>query len=135
MVEMISNLAPGDILGDGDRLKQIIANLLENAIKFTPKGGQVTIRLERLNSELGIIVSDTGIGIRSDFLPLVFDRFTQAEVPSRHEPGGVGLGLAIARHLVELHHGAIEVVSEEGRGTTFIVRLPFNHPAQPNSDT
>ncbi len=125
MVDMISDVAPGDILADGDRLKQAIANLLENAIKFTPKGGQVTIRLERLNSDLEIIVSDTGIGIRSDFLPYVFDRFTQAEVPSLHTPGGVGLGLTIARHLVELHHGTIEVASEEGRGATFTVRLPL----------
>ncbi|WP_309230141.1 ATP-binding protein [Oscillatoria sp. FACHB-1407] len=71
-------------------------------------------------------MSDTGIGIRPDFLPSVFDRFTQAEVPSRHTPGGVGLGLAIARYPVELHHGTIEVASEgEGQGTTLTVRLPL----------
>ncbi|MFN6462350.1 MAG: ATP-binding protein [Nostoc sp. DedVER02] len=72
-----------------------------------------------------ITVSDTGIGIRPDFLPLVFDRFTQAEVPNRHTPGGVEIGLAIAHHLIELHHGTIEVASEgEGQGVTFTIRLP-----------
>lgn len=82
-----------------------------------------------------ITVSDTGIGIRPDFLLYAFDRFTQAEVPSRHTPGGVGLGLTIARSIVELHHGTIEVASEgEGYGATFTVRLPLTNPAQPNVD-
>lgn len=135
LVETISEQVPSNVFADGDRLKQVIANLLENAIKFTPTGGKITIRLNCLDSGVQITVSDTGIGIHPDFLPYVFDRFTQAEVPSRHSPGGVGLGLAIARYLVELHHGTIEVASEgEGRGTTFIVRLPFNPPVQPNSD-
>lgn len=126
LTETISNDVPSNVFADGDRLKQAIANLLENAIKFTPEGGQVTIQLERLDSGVQIIVSDTGIGIHPDFLPKVFDRFTQAEVPSRHTPGGVGIGLAIAHYLVELHHGTIEVASEGvGQGATFTVRLPL----------
>ena len=113
------------VLADSDRLRQIIANLLDNAIKFTPNGGQVDIRLEHLGSQAQITVSDTGIGIASEFIPKVFDRFSQAEVPSRHSPGGVGIGLAIARLLVELHKGIIEVASEgQGLGATFTVKLP-----------
>lgn len=127
LVETISEQVPSNVFADGDRLKQVIANLLENAIKFTPTGGKITIRLNCLDSGVQITVSDTGIGIHPNFLPYVFDRFTQAEVPSRHSPGGVGLGLAIARHLVELHHGTIEVDSEgEGRGATFTVKLPLS---------
>jgi signal transduction histidine kinase len=81
-----------------------------------------------------ITITDTGIGITADFLPYVFDRFRQAEVPSRHSPGGVGIGLAIARHLVELHGGTIEVASEgEGRGATFTVKLPFRYARSPTS--
>lgn len=128
------------VSGEGDRLKQIINNLLSNAIKFTPSGGQVEVKLEVMNNDSSVFgkdskqsmttcaqiqIKDTGIGIAPDFLPYVFDRFTQAEVPSRHAPGGVGIGLAIARLLVELHHGTIEVASEEGQGATFTVRLPL----------
>ncbi|WP_206603071.1 sensor histidine kinase [Leptolyngbya ohadii] len=124
-----------DVVADGDRLKQAIANLLENALKFTPQGGQVTIQLGYVGADVEITVSDTGIGIHPDFLPHVFDRFTQAEVPSRHTPGGVGIGLAIARHIVELHHGTIEGVSQgEGQGTTFTVRIPLTSAAQIKSD-
>ncbi|WP_432813520.1 ATP-binding response regulator [Pantanalinema sp. GBBB05] len=125
LIETLSDGVPNNVFADGDRLKQAIASLLDNAIKFTPEGGQVDIVLERLDSDIQITVRDTGIGIRPDFLPHIFDRFTQAEVPSRHTPGGVGIGLAIARHIIELHHGTIEVASEgEGRGATFTVRLP-----------
>jgi signal transduction histidine kinase len=135
LVETISDQVPSNVFADGDRLKQVIANLLENAIKFTPEGGQVNIQLDRLDSGIQITIRDTGSGIRADFLPFAFDRFTQAEVPSRHTPGGVGIGLAIARQIIELHHGTIEVASEgEGQGTTLIVQLPINPPAQPNSD-
>ncbi|HEY9823962.1 MAG TPA: ATP-binding protein, partial [Stenomitos sp.] len=134
LVSTISKQGVSHIFADGDCLKQVIANLLENAIKFTPEGGTVKIGLERLASGIQITVSDTGIGLSAKFLPYAFDRFTQAEVPSRHTPGGVGLGLAIARHLVELHHGTIKVVSEgEGQGATFTIQLPFTRPAQ--SDT
>lgn len=136
LFETISSQVPSNVFADGDLLKQVIANLLENAIKFTPEGGQVTIQLEHLNAGVQISVSDTGSGIRPDFLPYVFDRFTQAEVPSRHTPGGVGIGLAIARYIVELHQGTIKVASEgEGRGATFIVKLPLISAAQIKSDS
>jgi signal transduction histidine kinase len=128
-IQLIENLAievQGSMVVDGDRFKQILANLLDNAIKFTPEGGQTQISLERLGSGVKITVSDTGIGIRPDFLPHVFDRFTRAELPSRFTPGGIGLGLGIVHHLVELHQGTIEVVSEgEGCGATFVVSLPI----------
>nr|WP_263971648.1 ATP-binding protein [Leptolyngbya ohadii] len=135
LVETISNQVPSNVFADGDRLKQVITNLLENAIKFTPEGGQVTVQLDCFDSDIQLTISDTGSGIRPDFLPFAFDRFTQAEVPSRHTPGGVGIGLAIARHIIELHHGTIEVASEgEGQGATLIVRLPLTRAAQIKSD-
>ena len=108
----------------------------ELALKFTPAGGQVDIRLESLGADAQITVTDTGIGIAPEFLPYVFDRFSQAEVPSRHSPGGVGIGLAIARHLVELHHGTIEVASAgEGQGATFTVKVPLATSAELNNNT
>ncbi|WNZ26977.1 response regulator [Leptolyngbya sp. NK1-12] len=125
-IDTLSGFAQQTIVANGDRFKQIIAHLLENAIKFTPKGGEVAIYLQCLDAAIEIQIRDTGIGISPEFLPYVFERFSQAEVPSRYSPGGVGIGLAIARLLVELHHGTIEVVSEgEGQGTTFIVQLPL----------
>ncbi|MGI2909109.1 hybrid sensor histidine kinase/response regulator [Tolypothrix sp. VBCCA 56010] len=113
------------VLGDRDRLQQIVRELLANAIKFTLKG-VVEVRLDTIDSLATIQIKDTGVGISAEFLPDVFDRFTQAEVPSRHSPGGLGLGLAIARQLVELHGGTIEAASEGiGRGATFTVKLPL----------
>src|SRR5207249_4492028 len=101
-------------------------NLLSNAIKFTPAGGRVEVRLERVESNLQIKVSDTGQGISSDFLPLVFDRFHQADTSSTRRQSGLGLGLAIVRHLVELHGGSVYAESPgEGCGATFTVRLPL----------
>jgi CheY-like chemotaxis protein len=105
-------------------LQQVLWNLLANAVKFTPKGGQVQIRVLRVNSSVDVAVSDTGRGIEADFLPFVFDRFRQADEHAR-ELGGLGLGLAICRHLVELHGGTIR--AESGGldlGATFVVRLP-----------
>jgi len=135
LVKTISDIAGSTILADGDRLRQVITNLLSNAIKFTPKGGQVNIQLDRCGSYAQITVSDTGIGVAPDFLPFVFDRFSQAEVPSSHSPGGVGIGLAIARLLIELHNGSIAVASEgEGRGATFTVRLPMMNATELNSE-
>ena len=114
------------IPGDPVRLQQVVWNLLSNAIKFTPRGGRVQIRSERVNSHLEIIVSDTGQGISAEFLPHVFDRFRQADQKASRQHGGMGLGLAIVRHLVELHGGTVSAISEgEGQGATFTVKLPI----------
>ncbi len=113
-------------LGDSDRLQQVIWNLLSNAIKFTSRGGAVEVRLREAGGNAVIRVSDSGIGIRPDFLPYVFDRFRQAEGSITRTHGGLGLGLSIVRHLIELHGGSAEVESGgEGQGATFIVRLPL----------
>ncbi|HEV8579353.1 MAG TPA: ATP-binding protein [Thermoanaerobaculia bacterium] len=115
------------VLGDADRLQQVVWNLLSNAIKFTPHGGRVEIRLREVGAEAAIKVSDTGIGIRPEFLPHVFDRFRQADSSVTRAQGGLGLGLSIVRHLTELHGGTVEVDSQgEGLGTTFTVKLPLH---------
>jgi signal transduction histidine kinase len=120
------------ILGDPGRLQQIVWNLLSNAIKFTPPGGHVAIRLERDQADdntICIVVIDNGSGITADFLPHVFERFRQADAGARRQHGGLGLGLAIVRHLVELHGGTVSGHSEgPGRGATFTVRLPVRSP-------
>ncbi len=111
--------------GDPIRLQQVIWNLLSNAIKFTSRGGRVQVRLERVNSHLEIIVSDTGQGIEPEFLPYVFDRFRQADSRTTRQHGGMGLGLAIVKNLVELHGGSVQAASPgKGQGATFTVRLP-----------
>jgi PAS domain S-box-containing protein len=116
----------GPVSGDPDRLQQVVWNLLTNAVKFTPRGGRVQVRLERVNSHVEIVVSDTGIGIRPDFLPYVFERFRQADAGMTRKTGGLGLGLAIVRHLVEMHGGTVDAASPgEGAGSTFRVRLPL----------
>jgi PAS domain S-box-containing protein len=113
------------ISGDPDRLQQVVWNLLSNAIKFTDKGGRVHVRLERVNSHVEIVVSDTGAGIAAEFLPHVFERFRQADAGLTRKAGGLGLGLSIVRHLVELHGGTVQAHSAgEGHGSTFTVRLP-----------
>lgn len=113
------------VSGDASRLQQVVWNLLSNAIKFTPSGGHVSVRLERAGSHAQIRVSDTGEGIKSDFLPYIFDSFRQADGTSTRRHGGLGLGLAIVRHLVELHGGTIRADSSGGGGSTFTVRLPL----------
>ena len=116
----------GPVSGDPDRLQQVVWNLVSNAVKFTPKGGRVQVRLERVNSHIEIAVSDTGIGIRQDFLPYVFERFRQAEAGTTRKTGGLGLGLAIVRHIVEMHGGTVQAASAgENQGATFRVRLPL----------
>jgi CheY-like chemotaxis protein len=111
--------------GDPIRLQQVIWNLLSNAIKFTARGGRVQIRLERVNSHVEIMVSDTGQGIEPEFLPYVFDRFRQADQRTTRQHGGMGLGLAIVKNLVELHGGSVQAASPgAGQGATFTVRLP-----------
>ncbi|HEV2860946.1 MAG TPA: PAS domain S-box protein [Pyrinomonadaceae bacterium] len=113
------------VSGDPVRLQQVVWNLLSNALKFTPRGGRVQVRLERVNSHVEITVSDTGAGISPEFLPHVFDRFRQADQKTTRRHGGLGLGLAIVRHLVELHGGTVRAESEgEGHGSTFTVLLP-----------
>ena len=107
----------GPVSGDPDRLQQVVWNLLSNAVKFTAKGGRVQVRLERVNSHVELVVSDTGIGIRPDFLPFVFERFRQAEAGTTRKTGGLGLGLAIVRHIVEMHGGTVHAASAgEGAG-------------------
>ena len=116
----------GPISGDPDRLQQVVWNLLSNAVKFTPKAGRVQVRLERVNSHIEISVSDTGKGIEPDFLPFVFDRFRQSDGSMTRRHGGLGLGLAIVRQLVELHGGMVSVSSAgEEQGSTFTVSLPL----------
>lgn len=113
------------VAGDPGRLQQIVWNLLSNAVKFTPKGGSVQVRLERSNSYIEITVSDSGRGISQEFMPYVFDRFRQADSSYNRVHAGLGLGLAIARQLVELHGGTIEAQSAgEGYGASFTVKLP-----------
>jgi signal transduction histidine kinase/ActR/RegA family two-component response regulator len=114
------------IIGDSVRMQQVVWNLLSNAIKFTPAGGQVEVRLDRSDAHALLSVHDTGIGIDPKFLPHVFERFRQADGSTTRKHGGLGLGLAIVRHLVEQHEGIIDVFSEgEGKGATFTVRLPL----------
>jgi PAS domain S-box-containing protein len=115
------------VSADSTRLQQVVWNLLTNAIKFTPKGGQVQVLLQRVNSHLELSVSDTGIGIPPNYLPHVFDRFSQKDTSTTRAFGGLGLGLAICKQLVELHGGVITAVSEgEGKGATFSVHLPLS---------
>ncbi|MFM8395093.1 MAG: ATP-binding protein, partial [Acidobacteriota bacterium] len=116
----------GPFNGDPERLNQIVWNLLNNAIKFTPPEGLIEVRLERLENKALLIISDTGKGIDPEFLPNIFDRFRQADSSSRREQGGLGLGLAIVRHLVELHQGAIYAYSGGlGKGSDFMITLPL----------
>jgi CheY-like chemotaxis protein len=126
LLESLLDPLSGSISGDPDRLQQVAWNLVSNAVKFTPKGGRIEVRLERPGSRIQLTVSDTGKGIRPDFLPHIFERFSQAESTSTRSHGGLGLGLAIVRHLVELHGGTVQAESQgEGRGATFVVTLPI----------
>jgi PAS domain S-box-containing protein len=123
VVEFIDGL--GTVVGDDDRLQQVVSNLLSNALKFTPAGGAVLVRAERRDAEVWITVRDTGRGIASAFLPFVFDRFQQSDVLATRRNSGLGLGLAIVRHFVELHGGTVCASSPGvGRGTTMLIRLP-----------
>jgi len=123
-IDLVIRLEPvGEILGDPVRIEQIVTNLVSNAIKFTPRGGNIQIQLSRDRDETRLAVSDTGSGIPADFLPHVFEAFSQAD--PKHRRGGLGLGLAIVKHLVEAHHGTIGVTSDgPGRGCTFAVLFP-----------
>ena len=119
----IGNVGP--VSGDAQRLQQVVWNLLSNSIKFTPRGGTVNVRAEQVGSMVRLVVSDTGQGIDAEFLPYVFDRFRQAAVSGQMRRKGLGLGLAIVRHLVEAHAGTIEAASDgTGQGATFTVEVP-----------
>ena len=125
-IQKVLDTGIATISGDAVRLQQVVWNLLSNAIKFTPKGGRVQVQLARINSHIEITVSDTGQGISPEFLPYVFDRFRQADQTTQRQHSGLGLGLAIVRHLVELHGGEVKADSPgEGLGTTFTVVLPL----------
>ena len=127
----------GPVSGDPDRLQQVVWNLLSNAVKFTPKGGRVQIQLLRVHSHVEIVVSDTGQGISPELLPYIFDRLRQGDSTSTRAHGGLGLGLALVRHLVELHGGIVFAESPgDGLGATFVVKLPLMiaHPPEPAAD-
>jgi signal transduction histidine kinase/CheY-like chemotaxis protein len=140
-LETMLDPAAGPISGDADRLQQVVWNLLTNAVKFTPKGGKIEVKVQRIDSHAEIVVSDSGVGINKEFLPYVFDRFRQADASTTRIHGGLGLGLSIVRQLVDLHGGSASVHSEgEGKGATFTITLPFagvvssqkeSEPAQP----
>ncbi|MEH2117156.1 AAA family ATPase [Nostoc sp.] len=124
-IQTILESGVGQVLGDANRLQQVIWNILSNAIKFTPTGGQVKIKLEQVGLQVQICITDTGKGIVPEFLAYVFDYFRQADSATTRKFGGLGLGLAIVRHLVELHRGTVQAESlGEGQGATFTIRLP-----------
>jgi PAS domain S-box-containing protein len=121
--------APRKMLCDALRLRQAVWNLLQNAIKFTPEGGRVALRVERNGRRVSLIVSDTGRGIEPDFLPAIFNRFSQKDMSNSRRHGGLGLGLSLSKQLIELHGGTIEAASAgAGQGATFTVTLPLNAP-------
>ena len=116
----------GPVSGDADRLQQVVWNLLANAIKFTPRNGRVQVRLSRINSHIELRVEDTGVGIGPEFMPHVFELFRQRDGTPSRQHGGLGLGLALVKHLVELHGGSVECASPgEGMGSVFSVKLPL----------
>jgi PAS domain S-box-containing protein len=133
-LQTVLDALAGPISGDPGRLQQVVWNLLSNAIKFTPKGGRVWVSLEKVNSHIELKVSDTGQGIKPEFLPYVFDRFRQADASTTRKFGGLGLGLSIVKQIVELHGGTVQATSlGEGHGATFTVVLPLAQN-QSNSD-
>ena len=124
-IQTVLDSHAGPVAGDFERLQQVVWNLLSNAIKFTPKNGRVQMVLERVNSHIEIRISDNGRGIKPDFLPFIFERFSQAETGTTRLQGGLGMGLAISKAIVELHGGNITAFSEgEGKGSTFTVSIP-----------
>ena len=126
-IERVLDPIAGPVSGDPSRLQQVVWNLLTNAVKFTPKGGKVQVVVERVNSHVEITVSDTGQGIKPEFLPFVFDRFRQADASTTRRFGGLGLGLSIVKQIVELHGGTVRVKSSgEGKGSSFTVNLPLS---------
>jgi PAS domain S-box-containing protein len=134
-VQTVLDPSAGVVSGDTDRLRQVVWNLVSNAIKFTPKGGRVTVRVDRVDASVVITVTDTGVGISPQVLPYVFERFRQGDSSNTRNHGGLGLGLAVVRHLVELHGGQVTAESEgDGKGATFTVTIPLVDPAEPRSE-
>jgi len=129
-LETVVSPTLGTVLADRDKLEKVLLNLLFNALKFTPAGGQVQLRAEPQDGHLVLTVADTGMGISAQSLPHVFDRFWQADGSSKRKYQGVGIGLALVKELVEIQGGQVTVQSQEGKGTTFTVRLPCQ-PAEP----
>ncbi|NQE36555.1 response regulator [Microcoleus asticus] len=125
LLELTYSPNVGEVIGDFDRLQQIVWNLLSNSLKFTPQDGKVEVRLESVGDEAQIQIIDSGIGIDPDFLPYVFDRFRQADSSTTRSYGGLGLGLAIVRHLVEQHGGKVDAENNPGEGAKFTVALPL----------
>jgi signal transduction histidine kinase len=136
MVSIECEFTPiGVVRGDAARLRQVVWNLVSNAIKFTPAGGRVTLRLRRTATHAELEVADTGVGIAPEVLPFVFDRFRQGDSSITRAYGGLGLGLAIVRHLAELHGGSVSAASQgAGRGATFTLRLPLQSADEPAKD-
>lgn len=125
-VALLASAEANEVLGDPDRLQQVVWNLVSNAIKFTPRGGKVELSVTRAGSAVALEIHDTGQGIRAAFLPRIFDRFSQQDASASRGQSGLGLGLSISRHLVELHGGTISARSEgEGKGATFCVEIPM----------
>ncbi|BCL35778.1 CheR family methyltransferase [Nostoc sp. MS1] len=128
-IQLVSSLSEITVLGDAERLQQVLGNMLSNAIKYTPAGGRVDITLSQVDNQAQIQVSDTGIGISADLLPHIFERFYQGDSSTIKTNQGLGLGLAIVRHLIELHGGTVQAESPgEGQGATLTVRLPLYVP-------
>ncbi len=124
-LETYTDLRLGVVAADADKMEKVVLNLLFNALKFTPANGRVELRAEKQGEELVFIVSDTGIGIAEKNLPFVFDRFWQADSSAQRKYQGVGIGLALVKELTDMMHGSVVVESQEGKGTTFTVRLPY----------
>jgi signal transduction histidine kinase/CheY-like chemotaxis protein len=131
-LETVLDPRAGPVFGDPDRLRQVVWNLLSNAIKFTPRGGRVQVRLERTGSRAAIVVADSGMGITPELLPHIFERFRQGDSTSTRRHGGLGLGLALVKHIVELHGGAVRAESPgAGHGATLTVELPVSLTTPP----
>jgi signal transduction histidine kinase len=123
------------IQGDQARLQQVVWNLLTNAIKFTPQGGWIRITVCRMDDRIRATVTDSGAGISKEFLPYVFDRFRQEDGAATREHAGLGIGLSIVRHLVELHGGTVTACSDgEGKGASFVVEFPIDAVAEPRPE-
>jgi two-component system, OmpR family, phosphate regulon sensor histidine kinase PhoR len=125
-LHVIVDLAPGlpSVCADASRLQEILYNLLDNAVKYSAKGGEIRLRIEQREKEVALSVSDHGVGINKEDLPRIFERFYRADKARGSEQGGTGLGLAIVKHIAQLHRGRVEGESEPGRGTTIRVLIP-----------